>query len=207
MVIRAALRPLQYCLLFLLGFLVSPLAPGQAPDLSAPELITDPEALLAAAAPSYDFNSATMKPWHFTASYELFDRVGNPADKGTFEYWWASPATYRGTWKRGDTTWTAWHTAEGKGFLTTNGGDLQFLETEFWRLLLDPLPQEEYLSKQLKRDTITLGKTKLPCVRPGNQSGQEIPEGTYCFDPRVPALVMMKEEGGITVGYGDFSPG
>jgi hypothetical protein len=168
-------RALQRWCLFLTCILISCLALGQSPGIPAPESLKDPKALLAAVAPSYDFNSPAMTPWHFTASYQLFDPEGKPAENGTFEYWWASPDVYRGTWKRGGLTWTKWHTGDGKEYFQSSGGELHILEMTFWRELLDPLPQpNEYLSKYgiLERDTVKFGKLKSPCVRVASQTAR-----------------------------------
>jgi hypothetical protein len=61
----------------------------------------DPREIFAAAAKSYDFSDASLKPWHLKASYQLYKQNGKPTAQGTYEYWWASPKTYRSTWMRG----------------------------------------------------------------------------------------------------------
>jgi TonB family protein len=214
MSVQALLRVIQCG--FLPAILVSCLALGQSPGTPAPESLKDPKALLAAVAPSYDFNSPAMKPWHFTASYQLFDAEGRPAENGSFEYWWASPDVYRGTWKRGTLTWTKWHTGGGKEYFQSNGGELHILETEFWRDLLDPLPQSQDISKSgiIERDTVKFGKVKSPCVRIARQTAQATgvgnqvltqPIGTYCFDRQAPVLIMSSRNDGIVAVYGDFA--
>jgi hypothetical protein len=80
----------------------------------APGLPKDPREIFAAAAPSYDFSDASLKPWHLKASYQLYDQNGKPTAQGTYEYWWASPKTYRSTWMHGGVTRSDWQAADGK---------------------------------------------------------------------------------------------
>jgi hypothetical protein len=103
---------------------------GHAQDAPAPQpgQIKDPRAILAAAAPFYDFSDPALKPWHLKATYQLYDDKGNPAEQGTFEYWWAAPKVYRVSGSRPSAKHTDWHTADGKAAYQTAGAGLSFFE-------------------------------------------------------------------------------
>jgi hypothetical protein len=46
---------------------------GQAAAGEKPNLPNDPQAILAMAAPFYDFSNPALTPWHLTATYQLCD--------------------------------------------------------------------------------------------------------------------------------------
>jgi hypothetical protein len=73
---------------FLLALFLTASLParGQTPTRAAPGLPGDPQAVVAAAEPFYDFNTPTLKPWHLKAAYQLYDRKGKPSERGTYEY-------------------------------------------------------------------------------------------------------------------------
>jgi TonB family protein len=194
---------------------VLPLA-AQTP---VPASIKDAKTLLAAAAPAYDYDNPDLNPWHFKASYQIYDQNGNPSQRGTYEYWWASPTVYRSTWTRGASTQSEWHTADGKHFETNSGEALHLFETEFPHELLAPLPtasEEDAQRTWLQRDTVTFDSLKAPCVkfltsRIDRQSPtfpSVIPmdnvKATYCFDPRLPILIMKSRANGPIESYGNF---
>src|ERR1700733_1916507 len=90
----------------------------------------DPRAILDAAAPYYDFSDPALKPFHLKASYQLYDDQGNPAEQGTFEYWWASPTVYRISWTRPHATRAVWHKPDGKEASVESGERLRYFERE-----------------------------------------------------------------------------
>src|ERR1700728_2415385 len=123
--------------------------------------------LLAAAAPFYDFTNPSLKPWHMKATYQIYDQNGYPSARGTYEYWWASPTVYRGTWTRGAITQSEWHTADGKRLETNSGDPLHLFEMDFPNQLLAPLPNandDDARPIWLRRDTIAFNGVKAPCV-------------------------------------------
>jgi TonB family protein len=185
-----------------------------APQTPAPESIKDPKALFAAAAPLYDFANPSLKPWRLKATYQLYDPNGNPADQGTWEYWWASPTVYRSTWTRGADAESEWHLADGSHANTNSGDVLHLFDTEFPKQLFAPFPTpiETHPPERLEREMIPLGKVKYPCVRilgttkplvPGQPPRDQI-VSTYCFDPKLPILVLKSEAGGVSDTYGSF---
>ena len=68
---------------------------GQTAVNAGPGLPKEPREILAAAAPSYDFSSPELKPWHLKAIYRLYDLKGNLTEQGTWEYWWATQKIHR----------------------------------------------------------------------------------------------------------------
>jgi len=165
-----------------------------------------------AAAPFYDFNDAKLKPWHLKASYQLYDEKGEPAEKGTYEYWWASPKVYRSTWTRPSATHTDWHTADGKHAFLGTGEPLKFFEYKLQGSLLSPLPDSGDLDPdeyRLDRETTKLGSLKLPCIMviplmPQHGQIQTVPLGlfpTYCFDSALPVLRVSYSWGTVTTEF------
>ena len=188
----------------LLHFLPLALLPGLlAAQSPSPASIKDAKELLAAAAPAYDFANPSLKPWRFKAIYQIYDQNGNPSERGTYEYWWASPTVYRSTWTRGAATQSEWLTADGKRFETTSGDVLHLFETEFPKELLAPLPganDDDPRPTWLQRDTVAFGKVKAPCVEIlTNRVTRQSP--TF---PDLILLVLKSLTNGVTEKYGSF---
>jgi TonB family protein len=172
---------------------------GQAAGGDAAGLPKDPKEVFAAAAPFYDFNDASLKPWHLKASYQLYDGDGKPTEQGTYEYWWASPKVYRSTWTRPGATYTEWHTADAKRAYKVSGEALSFFEFRLQKSLLSPLPKPGDLDPSrvhLERQTESTQGAKVQCIMlnpmsPGHGKIDAAPLGlfpTYCFDPNMPVL-------------------
>src|SRR5580698_1750358 len=125
---------------FLLGAFA---ASAQDTPTPQPGQLKDPRAILAAAAPFYDFSDPTLKPFHLKATYQLYDDKGNPAEQGTFEYWWASPKVYRVSWSRPGATRTDWYTADGKQAYVEAGERLGYFEKGLQSNLFSPLLSSE----------------------------------------------------------------
>ena len=53
------------------------------PQAHLPPLPKDAADIFAAAAPLYDFNSPSLKPWHMKVSYQLYDDKGESSETGT----------------------------------------------------------------------------------------------------------------------------
>lgn len=176
------------------------------------ELPKDPRAILALAAQRYDWNDPAVKPWHFKASYQLYDRTGQPSANGTVEYWWASPTVHRTTWIQGDDTLSEWHTADGKRLTVASGADIRYFVAEIPQELLDPLPGKiDPRNVKLERDMIRTGRVNFPCVRTlyrvksaGFSGERWDPTSMYCFDRNTPALLLKGDHDGIEDQYGDF---
>ena len=171
---------------------------GQTADSSKPSLPKDPREVFAAAAPLYDFSDPALKPWHLKATYQLYDEKGNPAEKGTFEYWWASPQVHRSTWTRPSATMTFWHTADGKSPVQSSGerGDrVEYVEEKLRDALVSPLPTSADLDPakgSLYIETKSENGNTLSCIMlvpllEQVAKDQKMPLGlfpTYCFDPQ-----------------------
>jgi len=158
----------------------------------------DPQTLLKAAAPHYDYFSDNMKPWHLKATYQFYDAKGKPAEQGKWEYWWASPKVYRRTWTRNNVTQSDWYTADGS-YHKQEGGSLRYFERNISNILFKPLPPEKAIeSGRMKLDLkmTSVGQMQLACVsaalQPKNNeklAASSLPgPGVYCFSPSSEAL-------------------
>jgi TonB-like protein len=185
---------------------------GQSESNVDQGLPSDPKAVFAAAAPFYDFSDAALKPWHFKASYQLYDEKGNPSEPGTYEYWWVSPQVYRSTWMRGNSTHTDWHVSDGKHADQATGERLNFFEYRLQAAFLSPLPGTDDLDPtkiRLDRQNVPVGSAKLPCIMvvplmPQHGQVQTVPLGlfpTYCFDTKAPVLRISYSFGTVTTEF------
>ena len=176
-----------------------------------PELPKDPQAIFAAARPLYDFSAPTVKPWHMKVSYQLYDESGKPSDPGTYEYWWASPDTYRSSWSRAGLSQTDWH-VNGHHSHAGSGASLTFFERKLQAVFLNPLPKPENLDPQKVRfdkQEQKFGSVKLPCVMlipkmALHGQNEEAPLGefpTYCFAADHPMLRAYYAYGATSVVY------
>jgi hypothetical protein len=177
---------------FLLGAFA---ASAQDTPTPQPGQLKDPRAILAAAAPFYDFNDPALKPWHLKATYQLYDDKGNPAEQGIFEYWWASPKVYRVSWSRSSAKQTTWHTDDGKFAYVATGGPLDYFENQLLSNLFSPLPSADAIDPSkihLIRNDVELGSTRFPCVSESTRKSVEPSDfrsmPTECFDPTLPIL-------------------
>jgi len=171
--------------------------------------------IFAAARPLYDFTSDALKPWHMKVSYQLYNEKDEPTSKGTYEYWWASPGTYRSTWKRVELEHTDWYVG-GTHYSSSTGEALPFLERKMQSNLIRPLPTSDELRSDktyIQREVETLGTAKLPClmvVPKMQQHGKllDIPMGlfpTYCFDADHPRLRTYHAFGSTSVLYNNIT--
>lgn len=178
-----------------------------------PPLPSNPEAMLNAAASSYDLQAATTKPWHLRILYQLYDQDEKPSESGTLEYWWASPERSRESLTRGKIARSRWHTTDGKT-LAVASGRFNFSESGLLNQFLSPLPSPDQFNDRTTRfqkETEKFGSTDAPCVMlipKGLALDSESPSAglfpTYCFDPKFPLLVARLAWGAPTIGYGSF---
>jgi len=202
---------LTLCLFLALVSSVTAVCQPAAPA-PLPLLPREPAEIFAAAAPLYNFSSPTLKPFHLKASYQLFDTKGQPSAQGTYEYWWASPDTYRSTWSRPGLEHTDWHVG-GKHFSLHTGAHLEYFERNLQSDLVAPLPKAEEIDPAkawLARGEKSFGSVKLSCVMVIHKGPQDsskppaIPLGvspTFCFDPDSPMLRVYSAFGVISVVY------
>ena len=168
-----------------------------------PELPKDPDAILAAAAPYYDFNDPAMKPWHMKATYQMYDEKDHATAQGTYEYWWASPAVQRSSWSRNGASSTVWHTADGNLATLNSGEPLSPVENRLQYAFLRTLPKlksEDTSAFHTILGEAKFGQHKLPCIfvlpplHKGASPATSDPSvllslyPAYCFDPHLPAL-------------------
>jgi TonB family protein len=203
----------QWLLAPLMLVLTSRSMVGQAPSatIPVPALPKEPAEIFAAAAALYDFISPKLKPWHLKASYQIYDDKGEPSEKGTYEYWWASPDTYRSTWERPGMEQTDWHVG-GQHYHSGTGPSLAFFERRLQSDLLTPLPAAKSLDTEkirFDRQEQSFGGVKLPCVMlipkmPSHGRVQKVPMGmfpTFCFEKDRPMLRAYYAFGATAVVY------
>lgn len=185
---------------------------GQSANSKGQPLPKDPEAILSAAAPFYNFDDPTLKPWHLEASYQLYDASGKPGETGTFEYWWVSPTVYRSSWTRLSATRRDWHTADGKHLYAATGEDLTYFELKLQQVLVDPLGGlENYHSARFRTviKSVHVGRSSYPCIAISpikNPSFLEPFSGavTYCFDPDMPPVLRITDTDGTIADLNDI---
>ena len=184
---------------------------SQAAPTPPPDLRKDPRAVLEMAATLYDFNDPTLKPWHLKSTYQLYDENGKPSEKGTYEFWSASPKVQRSNRTRTGTTRTDWATSDGTIQRIESGGPLRYFERTFDAVLLHPLPSQSDLdSGRMKLDLkmVGEGQSTLACViyvlKWGRKRDHTAPLSEqpqyYCFEPATMAL-RVKYWTSITTEY------
>jgi TonB family protein len=195
---------------------------GQTATGTTQSLPDDPQKLLAAAEPFYDFHSPELKPWHLKATYQLYDDEGKPTEQGIYEYWWASPQVYRSTWTRKGATYSDWHTADGRHVVLSKGMSLGYFEEGLRSDFVSPLPFQspskyKYQTAEAQPKTtyqstvIQAGSLKLPCVVVGHEiPGHKVDQPKlslsraplfYCFDPTFHALLVRYSFGVVATAF------
>lgn len=198
----------------LIASFASSLAQNSAPPVA--ELPKDPRALLAAAKPMYGYNDSALKAWHLIGTYQIFDDVGNPAQQGRYEFWWKEPGVYGSTWSRAGGTRSEWHTGDGNALQQSEGDRLFYFEHAIEKLVISPVPDLSSLDQggfEIKRDEMSIGKLKLPCVeiRAHARSDGKLPflpgvqPGGYCFDPHIPVVRIEHLFDSVHVGFNQLT--
>jgi Gram-negative bacterial TonB protein C-terminal len=208
----ASLAGMRRFLWILLGLLAALPAWAKGDKQAKDTVAKDPRAMLAAAAPFYDYTSPDLKPWHLKATYQLYDEQGKPTEQGTYEFWWASPTAYRSTWTRKSASESDWTTDKGAYFLFEAADSPGFYERTLKKELLSPLPDAAQLdaaNSEFRATGMQRGGSEMECVmviprRLGTSSIAAIQMGlfpTYCFDTRLSALLADYSLGGITAQF------
>lgn len=207
----STMRPLIFSALSLVALLPVFGQSTASPKAGFPK---NPHAVLAGAAPFYNFSSPKLRPWHLKATYQLFDSKGAPTEQGTWDYWWASAKVHRSRWTRAGTERSDWWTAKGAHYYKQSGPPLHFFERTIQSILLSPLPSIQLLdSRKAKLDLKMLPphKPKLTCVIVTPQRllhhkvKAPIPDLTsdYCFEPPTMALRYVYRDR-LTILYGQL---
>jgi TonB family protein len=164
------------------------------------KLPKDPKAILELAAPFYNYDPATAKPFHLSYKYHLLDNQGNVSDEGKVEYWWSPSKVNRISWTKGSSVHSEWRTAEGKTLQLVKGDDITSMEHRLSSAVLFSLPKvEDYESgdTSLKLATINNSGAVNLCValvpsRAASTFQADSLQGVgtvYCFDSQSPVLV------------------
>jgi len=169
----------------------------------------DARAAFAAIAPYYNHADPNLKPWHLKVNYQLDDEKGNPSEQGVFEYWWAAPNVDRSTWRRGGSTHSEWHTADGRHLIQATGEPLGMYEYWLQSALLSPLPAPGDLdpARSILVDDMPLTNSHSRCmmVVPAEISEKALktlPFGTYpeyCVNKSLPILLGYYRFGTVLV--------
>ena len=176
------------------------------------KLPQDPKAILEMAAPFYNYDPATAKPFHLSYNYQLLDAQGNASAEGKVEFWSAPGKMSRIVWTRGNNVFSAWRSADGKILQTVKGDDITGIERHLISAVLFSLPKpEDYQSGEtsLRLATIDNSGTVNLCVAmvAANASAPFQPDslhgvGTaYCFDSQSPVLVSMLQNHTVTFSF------
>lgn len=161
-------------------------------------LPSDPRTILDLARPLYDFSSSDLKPWHFKASYQLYDDNEAPTEQGTFEYWWVSPDSWRTSWTRPSGNYTYWQLPGHNSARLGAADALSYPESRLKSTLLSPLPSDRTLgaaTTQLEKRAYGKDTNALQCVMVGVKM-KEMPGEpiglfpTYCFMAKLPILAL-----------------
>lgn len=182
---------------------------------ASPESIKDPQAILEAVAPSYDFDNPALKPWYLKATYELYSVDGASKEEGTYERWWVSPGVFRSTWTRGNNVNTIWHADGDKMYFRSSGDPVHLIEENIPALLLFPLPKApgdyDPAKDWLQRYILRVGKVELPCVRVTSKGLKTPPlqwtafVASYCFDPKAPIVITRTYADGISAVFSQYA--
>lgn len=173
----------------------------------------DANALLAKAAPYYDYQSSEMKPWHVRYHYQYFDIKGMPSAEGEFDYWWSAKVS-RASWTHGTQSHVEWHSADGKEMRSVTGDDVTSLEHRLVSALLPRFAKTADFDSgdwKLKYFTMTYPSGTLDCAGSVRSADNRIASlhniwPSYCFEGHDPVLVASHENGTIMTFYGNNQP-
>ncbi|MGA3133729.1 MAG: energy transducer TonB [Terracidiphilus sp.] len=171
------------------------------------KLPQDPKAILDMAAPFYNYDSATAKPFHLSYHYRLLDNQGNVSAEGKVEYWWSPSKISRISWTKGNNEHSEWHTADGRTLQLIKGDDITSMEHRLSSAVLFSLPKaQDYESGETSLKLVTINSSRAVnlCVAmvPSGAAATGLlpranfqPDGlhgvgtAYCFDSQAPVLV------------------
>ena len=137
-------------------------------------------------------DDAALKPWHLKLSVQLFDKKGQPTEKGTIEEWWKSPSVYKTVYSSPSYTSTEIRTTTGL-YRSQGMASAPYLLALALQQIVHPLSAREIAEAKPDLRKENFGKAKLDCI----MLSQEIrgvaypPLGlfpTYCFDLDVDSL-------------------
>jgi TonB family protein len=168
--------------------------------------------MLKAAYPLYELRSSDMKPWHLKATYQLYDLDGKPAEKGVYEYWWASEQVQRSSWTRPNASRTVWETGDGKRLIEASGQGLKMFEATPFFEWLSPLPDPakiDLTKRKPVRIDLSLNGSKFPCVEivplsEAHSVSKDSNRSAYCFSPSMPVVRYTDTYGGVTTLFNEI---
>src|SRR5580658_40375 len=164
------------------------------------KLPKDPGAILEMAAPFYNYESATAKPFHLSYHYRLLDNQGSLSTEGEVEFWWSPGDVRRISWTKGNNVHSEWHTADGKFLQSVKGDDISSMEHRLSSAVLFSLPKaQDYESGEISLKLVSInnsGTLNLCVAMVPSKAAPDFPTdglhgvGTaYCFDSQAPVLV------------------
>jgi TonB family protein len=176
------------------------------------KLPKDPGAILEMAAPFYNYESATAKPFHLSYHYRLLDNQGSLSTEGEVEFWWSPGDVRRISWTKGNNVHSEWHTADGKFLQSVKGDDISSMEHRLSSAVLFSLPKaQDYESGETSLKLVSInnsGTLNLCVAMVPSKAAPDFPTdglhgvGTaYCFDSQAPVLVSTLMNHTITNSY------
>ena len=181
--------------LFCLAAIIAVTPPSFAQTPTTPASPSDPKELMLQAAKVGNLTGEGIKPWHFKASYTLFDENGGVKDQGTFEESWAAPDRYKLTTTGQNFVQTDYGTRDG---ILRSGQeqDLPQMLTDALRELVAPLPPPETIHQSSYAiQNKDIGSTSLSCLTPDpHQVGAPL---VYCLagNPQAPRADIYNSTG------------
>jgi TonB family protein len=176
------------------------------------KLPQNPKAILEMAAPFYNYDSATSKPFHLSYHYHLLENQGNLSAEGKVEYWWSPGNVSRVSWTKGNNVHSEWRTADGKTLQLVKGDDITGMEHRLSSAVLFSLPRaQDYESGETSLKLVEIdnsGTVNLCVAMVPSKAAADFPTDTlhgvgtaYCFDSQAAVLVSTLMNHTITNSY------
>ena len=154
-----------------------------------------PAALLAIATQNNGLVGPGLQPWHLQATYQLYNAKGKPAQKGTFNEWWAAPDKYKITFDRPNFHYVFYFTPQGAYYSKDTVPQQDEMRLVHW--LIAPVPESQNLKGYtLKQITDKAGHTRFDCLLVVPPAKRNPMVGTeprmYCLAPDKPMLQFVE---------------
>jgi hypothetical protein len=154
-----------------------------------------PAALLAIATQNNGLVGPGLAPWHLHATYQLYNTNGKPAQKGTFNEWWAAPDEYKITFDRPHFHYVFYFTPQGAYYSKDTVPQQNEMRLLHW--LVAPVPESQNLKGYTFRHvTDKAGHTHFDCLVAVPPAKRNPMVGTeprmYCMPPGKPMLQFVE---------------
>lgn len=198
---RCVLRTLY---VFLAALCLTVNAQISAPPSQRP--VKKPWDLLKIAARVNGLEADGIGPWHLKARFTLFDALGNPKDRGSFEVLWVNRHEEKGIIKSAGFS-QVW-IVKGRKNATVSGSRSPWpglLAKTVWGFI-HPVYENEYDGIQLASEKPEARNLPIRCVSTvqndaPNALERAMSKSTLCFDAREPVLLLRIDAFGIKTIY------